>query len=916
MITYNRSAFGLNLIFQVHGSAVYRAVFPSLISVAIFFLWQRFYNAPKFDYGENLGHPYAIGALVASSSFLVVFRANQGYARYWEGCGSVHHMMGKWLDSTVHAGVYHLQCDHYKDIKPPSYFDYPELNNLYLTRDRERGVNYEDEDEEDEDEEADDLDNDDDDDDDHDSKIQSPHSNNNNNNNNNHNHNHNSESSLLNNFRQPKPQQGRFSSSNLTRTTSNSTTRNTSNSTTRNNNNTKQQQEASLHHHRRGDRKLVIHEEKEKRRQQAVVKSINFVVHSNSSHSTSPTIMRRRNNNHNRASSSSQHLSSDSSLPPLDGGGKHHHHHPRRNNNKASTVHVSSSDSSLPPMVLDDGDDGDNNNNNSPHPALRSSRSMDDIHSLDIDNNNNKNNNNDTLSQHEFFELLQKEVAQGAPSHSQPGKGKPYPLWGRPRLDGGWGALYNTTTENQKNENENTENTSQEEEDTRDTNKGNKKRTTTTTTTTRTPTPLATFAATNDDHDHDHNVNSKLPPKGFASIRGGRTPPLYLQELAHLSSLLVAVALSTLRNDLDGCESPLAFYEPGSDWPTVDPDKDDWMKASSGFTALRKSFLLFLGMGRSPTEQTRYNAGRPLPVLGGVSDAEIRFLQMARGPYAKTQLCWNWLSEFMMREHLAGSMGKVGPPIVSRCIQFLGDGMIYYNHARKIMFVPFPFVHAQLSVLFIVVLIPIIPFLMVQWTGESWLGAVLTFFTVLCLAGVNEVARELENPFRNVPNELPLVTFMAQYNEALITMYAGYHPDFFWNGKAILRQRQQQQQEAANDSNSNSRNPPRTTSGGSSEKEEEEPDLCSGQQQRRHQRHMSSTPEEPGITTTSSTDEADDSSQTLLSSTTTTTERDEIALLKEQVAKQAKLIEQLFAQMGPVDPQEATKHLEESTIVC
>jgi hypothetical protein len=45
------------------------------------------------------------------------------------------------------------------------------------------------------------------------------------------------------------------------------------------------------------------------------------------------------------------------------------------------------------------------------------------------------------------------------------------------------------------------------------------------------------------------------------------------------------------------------------------------------------------------------------------------------------------------------------------------------------------------------------------------------------------VARELENPFRNVPNELPIVTLMAEFNEALVTMYAGYHPDFFWDYK-------------------------------------------------------------------------------------------------------------------------------------
>jgi hypothetical protein len=113
--------------------------------------------------------------------------------------------------------------------------------------------------------------------------------------------------------------------------------------------------------------------------------------------------------------------------------------------------------------------------------------------------------------------------------------------------------------------------------------------------------------------------------------------------------------------------------------------------------------------------------------------------------------------------------------------------MIFYNHARKIMFIPFPFVHSQIVVLFIVAIIPAVPFLMTQYTDEVWLGAMLTFGTVLCLSGINEVARELENPFRNIPNELPLVTFQVQVNEALHTMFAGYHPDFFWDGDRVLR---------------------------------------------------------------------------------------------------------------------------------
>jgi hypothetical protein len=39
--------------------------------------------------------------------------------------------------------------------------------------------------------------------------------------------------------------------------------------------------------------------------------------------------------------------------------------------------------------------------------------------------------------------------------------------------------------------------------------------------------------------------------------------PLFIQEAAHLLSLLSAVAMSTLRNDLENAESPLITFEPG-----------------------------------------------------------------------------------------------------------------------------------------------------------------------------------------------------------------------------------------------------------------------------------------------------------------------------------------------------------------
>ena len=178
---------------------------------------------------------------------------------------------------------------------------------------------------------------------------------------------------------------------------------------------------------------------------------------------------------------------------------------------------------------------------------------------------------------------------------------------------------------------------------------------------------------------------TQIDHDGFASIQGGHTPILFLQELAHLSSLLNAVAMSTLRNDVEGVSSPLSLYIPGSHWPAVDPklEQDLYDSPLEGWCY---AFLFFLGQGRSPQERARYNVARPLPVLGGVSDGEIQQLQIARGPLAKTQLCFGWLSEFANREYEETGHGA----LLSRCMQFLSDGMLSYNDCRKIMFNPFP----------------------------------------------------------------------------------------------------------------------------------------------------------------------------------------------------------------------------------
>jgi hypothetical protein len=289
--------------------------------------------------------------------------------------------------------------------------------------------------------------------------------------------------------------------------------------------------------------------------------------------------------------------------------------------------------------------------------------------------------------------------------------------------------------------------------------------------------------------DGEHISISERYRKSIGDLRGGLKTsnqkfdeliesPL-LMEAVHLFSLLSAVALATLRNDVPEIESPLVQYEPGDPFPPVDPDhldktiRNEYGEGSKIWTSL----YFIVGLSRSDKHRTLYNHARPFKVLGGISDGEVDALQQARGPYAKVSLCFMWVQEFITREQLNGGLGPIPSTIVSRCYQFASDGMRGYNDARKVAYIPFPFCHQQLTIIFITVVIWIFPLMFWSYVNNIYLACILNYSTVVCFVGLHEVAREIENPFLHVPNNLPLTTFQAQFNEALVTTWAGFHPD-------------------------------------------------------------------------------------------------------------------------------------------
>jgi len=385
MIQYYKSAFGFSLVFRLTGSAVYRATLFGVIAVVLLVFMRLWWQDDDGTVENQLIHPYTTSVVLTGTIFLLVFRLQAAYNRYWEATGDIHQMMvsgfhdcpcstsfrlrsfvsltnsrvlivlnqSKFMDSVMHCAAYHMQCHHYDDIKPPSFYDYHELNAYFLTRSREGALHEE---------------------------------------------------------------------------------------------------------HITGENENVRVQNRAKK------KSIEQV--------------------------------------------------------ESDGVRVSRYDGAKRGSVM---------------------------------------------------------LVEPRPTSDSQGQPLPAHLEGPAQLDGNWGAQFGPNK--------------------------------------------ATF--------FDSKHPFKIEPEGFASYKGGLTPSLFLQELAHLASLLNAVALSTLRNDVEGAESPLDIYTPGRPWPAIDPHSGSrfaWASEESG----RQWFTTFLGVGRTPEERTEYNAARPLPVLGGVSGAEIHFLQMAR----------------------------------------------------------------------------------------------------------------------------------------------------------------------------------------------------------------------------------------------------------------------------------------------
>ena len=105
---------------------------------------------------------------------------------------------------------------------------------------------------------------------------------------------------------------------------------------------------------------------------------------------------------------------------------------------------------------------------------------------------------------------------------------------------------------------------------------------------------------------------------------------------------------------------------------------------------------------------------------------------------------------------------------------------------RKLVDTPFPFPWAQTMQITLVMWCLLFPIYVASFTTNVVLAAVLSFISVQTFYMLNEVSRDIEEPFHYTPNELPLPQLQYRFNERLLAATCTQRPAAFTDFGALV----------------------------------------------------------------------------------------------------------------------------------
>jgi len=157
--------------------------------------------------------------------------------------------------------------------------------------------------------------------------------------------------------------------------------------------------------------------------------------------------------------------------------------------------------------------------------------------------------------------------------------------------------------------------------------------------------------------------------------------------------------------------------------------------------------------------------------IGGLDRGTLNHLKTCHQEHGfnKVEVMLHLVQSLITSAHDNGVL-KIAPPILSRVYQTLSRGFVNFLNAKKITDTRFPFPFSQLITGLLFTHMVLTPIIITGSVGSKVLASFLTFVVIFPLFSLNLIASELEDPFGEDDNDLPLPHFQDEMNNCLMML--------------------------------------------------------------------------------------------------------------------------------------------------
>eukprot|EP00927_Polykrikos_kofoidii_P008019 TRINITY_DN13320_c0_g3_i1.p1 TRINITY_DN13320_c0_g3~~TRINITY_DN13320_c0_g3_i1.p1 ORF type:complete len:638 (+),score=130.98 TRINITY_DN13320_c0_g3_i1:73-1986(+) len=155
----------------------------------------------------------------------------------------------------------------------------------------------------------------------------------------------------------------------------------------------------------------------------------------------------------------------------------------------------------------------------------------------------------------------------------------------------------------------------------------------------------------------------------------------------------------------------------------------------------------------------------------GLDNATLNHLQICKDvhDFNRVEVLLH-LIQSLITVSLDDGILKIPPPILSRVYQTLSRGFVNLLNAKKIADTRFPFPYAQLIAGLLLINVFVMPVILAALLTHPVWCPLFTFMATFGMSALNFVGVELENPFGDDDNDLPLDHFQSEMNKCLLML--------------------------------------------------------------------------------------------------------------------------------------------------